>query len=237
MCPVEIAVAFVVGGAYQRDQNKKARIARERREAEAAAKAAEEEAALLKELEEAKNPTSFTSDLAPGLTFTSAEARDAYLLQLGKDSVAETTDNNTDSNTDNNTDDRVIISYDEDGNPIYADDLTENITDLEGELETAKEQITSLTEEIENLGGAEQVSKDIQNVTYTTVIQNIEQEQEIIKSKKAEQLRKTLAQRKRIGEKGRSSLITGTACGIGYSSNLIDRTRITPPNIKVMTNV
>ena len=92
MCPVEIITAFVVGGALQRDQNKRKRIARERREAEAAAKAAEEEAALLKELEEAKNPTSFTSDLAPGLTFTSAEARDAYLLQMGKDSVTE---NNT----------------------------------------------------------------------------------------------------------------------------------------------
>jgi len=236
MCPVEIAVAFVVGGAIQRDQNKKARIAREKKEAEAAAKAAEEEAKLKAELEAAKNPTSFTSDLAPGLTFTSAEARDAYLLQLGKDSVSETTDNTTDT-TDGTTDDRVIISYDEDGNPIYADDLTENIETLEGELESAKEQITSLTDEIENLGGADQVSKDIQNVTYTTVIQNIEQEQELIKSKKAEQLRKTLAQRKRIGEKGRSSLITGTAGGIGYSSNLVDRTRITPSNIKVMTNV
>jgi len=236
MCPVEIAVAFVVGGAIQRDQNKKARIAREKKEAEAAAKAAEEEAKLKAELEAAKNPTSFTSDLAPGLTFTSAEERDAYLLQLGKDSVSETTDNTTDT-TDGTTDDRVILYYDEDNNPVYADTLETNIEDLEGKLESAEQKITSLTEEIENLGGAEQVSKDIQNVTYTTVIQNIEQEQELIKSKKAEQLRKTLAQRKRIGEKGRSSLITGTAGGIGYSSNLVDRTRITPSNIKVMTNV
>ena len=244
MCPVEIITAFVVGGALQRDQNKRNRIAREKREAEAAAKAAEEEAALLKELEEAKNPTQFTTDLAPGLIFTSAEARDAYILQIGKESVTETIDNNTDGNTNGNTDDSVldgpvVIGYDENDNPIYATDLETNIKNLEGELESSAQKIKNLEDTIKEMGDGdpETVTKEIQNVTYTTIVQGIQEEQAQIKAKKAEQLRKTLRQRRRIGEKGRASLITGTSGGIGYSSGLIDQTVRTPPNITISKTV
>jgi hypothetical protein len=231
------AIGVVGGGALQRDANKQARIARENREAAEAAKREEDRKALEAELEAAKNPTSFTTDLAPGLTFTSAEARDAYILNMGKESVTETTDNNIDG-TDG-ADGSVVIGYDENDNPIYASDLEENINTLEGNLDSAEQKIKSLEDTIAEMGDGdpEAVTKEIQNVTYTTIVQGIQEEQEQIKAKKAEQLRRTLAQRRRIGEKGRASLITGTSGGIGYSSGLIDQTVRTPPNITISKTV
>ena len=230
------AIGLVGGGALQRDANKRERIARENREAEAAAKREEDRKALEAELEAARNPTQFTSDLAPGLIFTSAEARDNYILNLGKESVTETTDN---TSTDGTTDGSVVIGYDENGNAIYASDLEENINTLEGNLDSAEQKIKSLEDTIAEMGDGdpEAVTKEIQNVTYTTIVQGIQEEQEQIKAKKAEQLRRTLAQRRRIGEKGRASLITGTSGGIGYSSGLIDQTVRTPPNITISKTV
>jgi hypothetical protein len=234
------AIGLVGGGALTREQNKRERIARENREAEAAAKREEDRLALEAELEAARNPSQFTTDLAPGLVFTSAEARDNYILNMGKESVNETIDNNTDGNTGGNTNDgSVAIGYDENGNPIYASDLETNIENLEGQLESSAQKIKSLEDTIKEMGDGdpEAVTKEIQNVTYTTIVQGIQEEQAQIKAKKAEQLRRTLAQRRRIGEKGRASLITGTSGGIGYSSGLIDQTVKTPPNITISKTV
>jgi len=244
MClPVIIAVAVtaIAVGSLEREKGKRRRIAAEqlaetlRLENEAKLKAEAER------IEELENPTSFTSPLAPGLTFTSAEARDAYLIEYGKEqAVVENNESDTEDNTGGTvTDDRVVVGYDEDGNPIYADTLVEKINTLEGEVETGKAEILSLEETIKELGDGdpEAVTKEIQNVTYTTIVQGIQEEQEQIKAKKAEQLRRTLRQRKRIGEKGRASLITGTSGGIGYSSGLIDQTKTTPSNITISKTV
>ena len=110
---------------------------------------------------------------------------------------------------------------------------TDAYDDLSGEIESLEATITSLEEELENLGGSNQVITNIQNVTYTTVVENIEKERELLKQRKEDELRKAVAAKKRSGTKGRASLITGSAGGIGYRSGLLDQSAETPSNIKV----
>ena len=94
---------------------------------------------------------------------------------------------------------------------------TDAYDDLSGEIESLEANITSLEEEIENLGGSNQVITNIQNVTYTTVVENIEKEREILKQRKEQQLQRAIRQRRKSGFQGRRSLITGQSGGRGYA--------------------
>tara|TARA_Y100000114_G_scaffold43691_1_gene39204 strand:+ start:10687 stop:11373 length:687 start_codon:yes stop_codon:yes gene_type:complete len=208
---------------------------REREAAEQAVTEAETIEAEVPVTTPAPAPQTFSSELAPGLSFTSQSELDNYIFELGAQST-EPEEVEPEINTSQTPTAPVIVGYDEQGNPIYASDLQTNINTLQDQVETLEETNINLSEEVERLGQGdpEQVVSNLQNITYTTVVQDIEKQQEDIKTKKAEQLRKTLRQRRRIGTKGRASLITGISGGIGYQSGLTNQQTRTPPNIKLM---